>query len=54
MYYDIEAYDMLHSEFRKMCRKDWSEGYNELCIDLTKKKIDGKDRIFSESINNIN
>ena len=37
MYFDIGAYDMLDSEFREMCQKAWSEKFNYLYIDLTKK-----------------
>ena len=48
MYYDIGAYDMLHSEFRTMCREAWNEKFEFLCIDMTKSKIEGKNRIFKE------
>ena len=47
-YYDGEAYDMKHDEFKKMCHKAWSERFNYLCIDKTK-KTDGKYRVFNES-----
>ena len=49
MYYDIGAYDMKYDEFKKMCHKAWSERLNYLCIDMTKNKDDGKNRIFKES-----
>ena len=38
MYYDIGAHDMKYDEFKEMCHKAWSERYNYLCIDMTKKK----------------
>ena len=49
MYYDIGAYDMKYDEFKEMCHKAWDERFNYLCIDMTKKKNDGKYRIFNES-----
>ena len=49
MYYDIGAYDMNYDEFKQMCHKAWNEGYNYLCIDMTKNKTDGQYRIFNES-----
>ena len=49
MYYDIGAYDMKYDEFKEMCHKAWDEKYNYLCIDMTKKKNEGKYRIFNES-----
>ena len=49
MYYDIGAYDMNYDEFKQMCHKAWSERFNYLCIDMAKKKNEGKDRIFNES-----
>ena len=32
-----------------MCHKAWSEKFNYFCIDMTKNKIEGKNRIFNES-----
>ena len=49
VYYDVGAYDMSSSEFKKMCHKAWSERFNYLCIDMTKNKNEGKYRIFNES-----
>ena len=49
MYYDIGAYDMLYSEFKEMCHKAWSERFNYLCINETKNKNEGINRIFKES-----
>ena len=37
VYYDIRAYDILYSQFNEMVRKAWSEKFNYLCIDMTKK-----------------
>ena len=51
MYYDIEAYDMKHDEFKEMCHKAWSEKVNYLCIDMTKNKNEGKYRISNENKN---
>ena len=39
---------MMYDEFREMCRVAWSEKFNYLCIDMTKKN-EGKYRIFNES-----
>ena len=49
MYYDIGAYDMIYSEFEEMVRKAWSEKFKYLCIDMTKRRNNGKYRIFNES-----
>ena len=49
MYHDIGAFDMIYGEFKEMCRVAWSEKFNNLCIDKTKNKNDGKYRIFNES-----
>ena len=49
MYYDIGAYDMKDDEFKEMCHKAWSERFNYLCIDVTKKRDNGKYRVFNES-----
>ena len=51
MYYDIGAYDMKYDEFKEMCHKAWSEGFNYRCIDMTKNKNEGKYRIFNENKN---
>ena len=48
MYHDIGAFDMIYDEFKEMCRVAWSEKFNYLCIDMTKKN-EGKYRIFNES-----
>ena len=37
MHYDIGAYVMKYDEFEQMCHKAWSERFNYLCIDMTKK-----------------
>ena len=50
LYQNVGAHDMLYSEFKEMCRKEWSKKFNYLCIDLTK-KTDGKYRIFNERKN---
>ena len=49
MYFDIGAFDMIHDEFKEMCRVVWSEKFNYLCIDMNKNKTEGKYRIFNES-----
>ena len=49
MYYDIGAYDMKYDEFKEMCHKAWSERFNYPCIDVTKNRDNGKNRIFNES-----
>ena len=49
MFYDIGAYDMIYSQFKKMCHKAWSEKSNYLFFDMTKNKNEGKYRIFNES-----
>ena len=49
MYYEIGAYDMKDDEFKETCHKAWSEKSNYLCIDMTKNKNEGKNRIFNES-----
>ena len=49
MYYDIGAYDMKYDEFKEMFHKAWDEKHNYLCIDMTKNKNEGKNRIFNES-----
>ena len=51
IYRDTGAHDMLFSEFKQMCREAWSEKFNYLCIDMTKNKNEGKNRIFNESKN---
>ena len=49
MYYDNGAYAKKYDEFKEMCHKAWSEGFNYLCIDMSKNKDNGKYRIFNES-----
>ena len=49
MYYDIRAYKMKNDEFKEMCHKAWSEIFTYFCIDMTKKKDNGKYRSFKES-----
>ena len=39
MYYDFGAYDMKYDEFKQMCHKAWSERFNYLCIDSSRKKM---------------
>ena len=51
MYYDTGAYDMKYDEFKELLKKTWSEKFNYLYIDMTKKKNDGKYSIFNESKN---
>ena len=51
MYYDIGAYDMNYDEFKQMCHEAWDERFNNLCIDMTKNKNEGKYRIFKENKN---
>ena len=36
------GYNMACCEFEEMCRKAWSEKFNYLCIEMTKRKIEGK------------
>ena len=40
---------MKYDEFKKTCQKAWSEKFNYLCIDMTKSKNEGKNRIFNGS-----
>ena len=40
---------MNYDECKEMCRVAWGEKFNYLCIDMTKKKNEGKYRIFIES-----
>ena len=47
MYHDIRAFDMVYDEFKEMCRVAWSEKFNYLCIDMTKKN-ESNYRIFNE------
>ena len=42
---DIAGYDMEYSEFKKICRKAWSEKFNYLCFEMTKNKKKVKYRI---------
>ena len=49
MYNDIGAYDMKYDESKEMCHKASSERFNYLCIDVTKNKNEGKNRIFNEN-----
>ena len=51
MYKNLGGYDMKHGEFKKMCRKAWSEKFNYLCFDMTKNKNEVKNSIFNESKN---
>ena len=39
MYHDIGPFDMIFDEFKEMCRVAWSEKFNYLYIDMTKKKM---------------
>ena len=50
-YHDIGAFDVNYDEFNEMCRVAWGEKINYICIDMTKKKNNGKYRIFNESKN---
>ena len=38
MYYDIGPYGMKYDGIKVMCRGLWSEKFNSLCFDLSKKK----------------
>ena len=49
VYYDIGAYDMKYDEFKEMCHKAWDERFNNLCIDMTENKNEGKYHFFNES-----
>ena len=49
MLYDIGAYDMKYDEFKEKCDEAWSGRFNYHSIDMTKKKVNGKYRIFNES-----
>ena len=49
MYFDIGAYEMKNDEFKKMCRRDCSERFNYVYIEMTEKKKEIKYRIFNES-----
>ena len=37
MYYEIGAFDMIYDEIKELCRVAWSEKFNYLCLDMTKK-----------------
>ena len=37
LYKDIGGYDMKYDEFKAMCHETWSEKFNYLCFDMTKK-----------------
>ena len=54
MYYDIGAYDMKYDDFKEMCRVAWRKKINDLCIDLSKNKNDGKYQFFNENKNTYN
>ena len=43
------AYDIKYDDIKKMCHKSWDQRFNYHCIDMTKNKNDGKNRIFNES-----
>ena len=49
IYKDIGGYDMEYDEFKEICRKIWSEKFNNLRIDMTKIKDKGKYRNFNEN-----
>ena len=51
MYYNVGAYDMKIDEFREMCLRAWRVKINYLCIDISEKKNEGKNRIFNENRN---
>ena len=51
MFYNIDAYDILYSEFEEVCRKAWCEKSNYLFIDLNKKRKESKYPIFNERKN---
>ena len=51
MYHDIGAFDMNYDEIKEMCRVAWGEKFNNLCIDKTKNKNEGKYRNSNESEN---
>ena len=40
---------MKYDEFKEMCHNARSERFNYLCIDMPKKRNEGKSRIFNES-----
>ena len=42
---------MKDDEFKEMCQKYWSEKFHYLWIDVTKNKIEVKNRNFNESKN---
>ena len=49
MYQDIGAFDMIYDEFKEKCSVAWSEKFKYLCIDMTKKKNEGRYLIFNGS-----
>ena len=51
LYYDIGAYDMKYEEFKKKCRKAWSDKVNCVCFEMPKYKNYCKYLIFNESKN---
>ena len=51
MYRDIGAFDMIYDEFKEMCRVAWSEKFNNLCIDMTENKNEGKNRVYNKNKN---
>ena len=34
MYQDVGAFDMKYDELKEMCRVEWGEKFNYLCIDM--------------------
>ena len=42
---------MIYDEVKEICRVAWSEKCIYLCIDMTKNKKEGNNRIFNESKN---
>ena len=42
---------MSYDEFKQLCRKEWGEGYNWLCIDRSKKRDQGRYCVCNECKN---
>ena len=49
IYREVAGFDMNYDEFKELCRKSWDEDYNYLCIDRSKKRVQGKYCICNES-----
>ena len=49
IYRDVGGFDMIHDEFKEICRKTLEEEFNYLCIDRSRKKDQGRYCFHNES-----